>query len=187
MNTKAINWKRAGIYLETSIKVLVEGKKRFLRFRISDVYGEIEALTNLDFESKVLHEAGWFSKEDFYCNTADDSKVKIERYIDSLPVVDGVRVLEDTIWCKEGDSFEIDWDWDWKTMKHSKAEMLATGVEFTIIARGDKKYSILSDYDMKGKEQEKFDELTLVDEDKVLYTLHRLSKQIFDYMNKYGW
>lgn len=186
MNTKAINWRRAGIYLETSIKVLVEGKRRFLRFRISDTYGELSVSSNMDFESKVLHETEWFSNEDFCGDNTAESKAEIEQYINFLPVVNDVRVLEDVIWCRFG-SFELDWDWDWKTMKHSKAEMLSTGVGFTILARGDKKYSILSDYDMKGKEQEKFDELALVDEDKVLYTLHRLSKEMFDYMNKYGW
>lgn len=177
MNNKAINWKRAGIYLETSIKVLVEGKRRFLRFRISDTYDEISVSSNLDFESKALHEDKWFSNEDFCGDNTAESKVKIEQYINSLPAVNEVRILEDTIWCQFG-SFELDWDRDWRNMNRSKVEMLSTGVELEIIKEG-KKYIILSD--------KHIDALARVSEDKVLYTLHRLSKEMFDYMNKYGW
>ena len=51
-----INWRTVGYMKEASVRVMVEGKKRHLRFRVE----EDEVLSNLHLEAKVLFNHLWF-------------------------------------------------------------------------------------------------------------------------------
>ena len=135
MTTK-IKWKISGRSFKTTLRVMVEGKKRYLRFRV-DVEDQ-EVLSNLHLEAKVLFNHLWFEIE------ALKGKESVEAFLskldcctgtsgditeDSLPILDGI------IYCDEENynSFEVAYDFDWYEKAYSDADVLTTGDVIEII------------------------------------------------------
>jgi hypothetical protein len=115
MATK-IKWKISGRSFKTTIRVMVEGKKRYLRFRV-DVEDQ-EVLSNLHLEAKVLSNHLWFEIE------ALKGKESVEAFLSKLDcctgtsgdtTTDGLPILDGIIYCDEENynSFEVAYDFDW--------------------------------------------------------------------------
>ena len=125
MATK-IKWKAVGHMNEATIRVMVEGKKRYLRFRVE----EDEVLSNLHLEAKVLFNHLWFEIPVL------QGKESVEAFLSKLDITtDGLPILGDIIYCDEENynSFEVAYDFDWPEKAYSDADVLTTGDVIEII------------------------------------------------------
>lgn len=85
MTTK-IKWRTVGNMMTTTIKVMVEGKKRYLRFRVEDQ----EVISNLHLESKVLFNHLWFGMDVL------QGKESVEAFLSKLDLTtgDGIEIIK---------------------------------------------------------------------------------------------
>lgn len=171
-----INWIPSGRSFKTSIKVMVEGKKRYLRFRVE----EDEVTSNLHLEAKVLFNHMWFeievlkgkesveaflSKLDCYAGTSGDT------------TTDGLPILSDIIYCDEENynSFEVAYDFDWYEKAYSDVDVLTTGDVIEIIKSPNNPGHFILAFGGNSVEYP---------QDQVLYELHRMARDI---VNNHKW
>lgn len=150
MATK-IKWRTVGHMNKATIRIMVEGKKRYLRFRVE----EDEVLSNLHLEAKVLFNHLWFE----------------------IPVLQGKESVEaflsklDIIYCDEENynSFEVAYDFDWYEKAYSDADVLTTGDIIEIIKSPNNPGHFILAFDGNPVEYP---------QDRVLYELHRMARDI---------
>ena len=167
MTTK-INWKISGRSFKTSIKVMVEGKKRYLRFRVE----EDEVLSNLHLEAKVLFNHLWSGIEVL------KGKESVEAFLSKLETTtEGLPILDDIIYCDEENynSFEVAYDFDWYEKAYSDVDVLTTGDVIEIIKSPNNPGHFILAYDGQPTEYP---------QDRVLYELHRMARNI---VNNHKW
>lgn len=166
-----LRWRTVGHMNEATIRVMVEGKKRYLRFRVE----EDEVLSNLHLEAKVLFNHLWFEIPVL------QGKESVEAFLSKLDITtDGLPILGDIIYCDEEyyNSFEVAYDFDWSKKVYSDAEVLTTGDVIKIIKSPNTPGHFLLAYD-DGEHI-----ATEVAEDRVLYELHRMARKI---VNEHKW
>ena len=165
-----IKWTPSGRSFKTSIKVMVEGKKRYLRFRV-DVEDE-EVTSNLHLEAKVLFNHLWSGIE------ALKGKESVEAFLSKLDTTtEGLPILDDIIYCDEENynSFEVAYDFDWQEKAYSDADVLTTGDRIEIIKSPNNSGHFILAYDGQPTEYP---------QDRVLYELHRMARKI---VNEHKW
>ena len=161
MATK-IKWKAVGHMNEATIRVMVEGKKRYLRFRVE----EDEVLSNLHLEAKVLFNHLWFEIPVL------QGKESVEAFLSKLDITtDGLPILGDIIYCDEENynSFEVAYDFDWPEKAYSDADVLTTGDVIEIIKSPNNPGHFILAFDGNPVEYP---------QDRVLYELHRMARDI---------
>lgn len=175
MATK-IKWRTVGHMNEATIRVMVEGKKRYLRFRVE----EDEVLSNLHLEAKVLFNHLWFGIEVL------KGKESVEAFLSKLDgctgtfgdtTTEGLPILDDIIYCNEEnyDSFEVAYDFDWYEKAYSDADVLTTGDVIEIIKSPNNPGHFILAFDGNPVEYP---------QDRVLYELHRMARDI---INNHKW
>lgn len=165
-----IKWKAVGHMNEATIRVMVEGKKRYLRFRV-DVEDQ-EVTSNLDLESKVLFNHLWHRIEVL------QGKESVEAFLSKLDVTtEGLLILDDVIYCDEENynSFEVAYDFDWYEKAYSDADVLTTGDVIEIIKSPNNPGYFILAFDGNPVEYP---------QDRVLYELHRMARDI---VNNHKW
>lgn len=168
--TTTIKWKAVGYMDEATIRVMVEGKKRYLRFRV-DVEDQ-EVTSNLDLESKVLFNHLWHRIEVL------QGKESVEAFLSKLDVTtEGLLILDDVIYCDEENynSFEVAYDFDWYEKAYSDADVLTTGDVIEIIKSPNNPGHFILAFDGNPVEYP---------QDRVLYHLHRMARDI---VNNHKW
>lgn len=167
MATK-IKWRTVGNMMTTTLRVMVEGKKRYLRFRVE----EDEVLSNLHLEAKVLFNHLWFRIE------ALKGKESVEAFLSKLDITeDGLPILDDIIYCDEEyyNSFVVAYDFDWYEKAYSDADVLTTRDVIEIIKSPNNPGHFILAYDGQPMEYP---------QDRVLYELHRMARDI---VNNHKW
>lgn len=165
-----IKWRTVGYMNEATIRVMVEGKKRYLRFRVE----EDEVLSNLHLEAKVLFNHLWFEIPVL------QGKESVEAFLSKLDCCtgtsgditeDSLPILDDIIYCDEEyyNSFEVAYDFDWSEKVYSDAEVLTTGDVIKIIKSPNNPGYFIITFE---------NHVTETSKDRVLYHLHRLAKDI---------
>lgn len=168
--TTTIKWRTVGHMNEATIRVMVEGKKRYLRFRV-DVEDQ-EVTSNLDLESKVLFNHLWHRIEVL------QGKESVEAFLSKLDVTtEGLLILDDVIYCDEENynSFEVAYDFDWYEKAYSDADVLTTGDVIEIIKSPNNPGHFILAFDGNPVEYP---------QDRVLYHLHRMARDI---VNNHKW
>lgn len=175
MATK-IKWVTSGRSFKTTLRVMVEGKKRYLRFRVE----EDEVLSNLHLEAKVLFNHLWFG----ICEAAGTpidvlkGKESVEAFLSKLDTTtEGLPILDDIIYCDEENynSFEVAYDFDWYEKAYSDADVLTTGDVIEIIKSPNNPGHFILAFDGNPVEYP---------QDRVLYELHRMARDI---VNNHKW
>lgn len=169
MATK-IKWRTVGHMNEATIRVMVEGKKRYLRFRV-DVEDQ-EVISNLHLEAKVLFNHMWFKIPVL------TSKESVEAFLSKLDITtEGLPILDDIIYCDEENynSFEVAYDFDWYEKAYSDADVLTTGDVIEIIRSPNNPGHFILAFDGNSTEYP---------QDRVLYELHRIARDI---VNNHKW
>ena len=169
MATK-INWRISGRSFKTTIRVMVEGKKRYLRFRV-DVEDQ-EVTSNLHLEAKVLFNHMWYQIEVL------QGKESVEAFLSKLGITEeGLPILDDIIYCDEENynSFEVAYDFDWYEKAYSDADVLTTGDVIEIIRSPNNPGHFILAFDGNSTEYP---------QDRVLYELHRMARDI---VNNHKW
>ena len=177
MATK-IKWEPSGRSFKTSIRVMVEGKKRYLRFRVD--MEDQEVISNLHLEAKVLFNHLWFE-----CPVLK-GKESVEAFLSKLDgctgtfgdtTTEGLPILDDIIYCDEEtyNSFEVAYDFDWYEKAYSDADVLTTGDVIEIIKSPNNPGHFILAYDGQPMEYP---------QDRVLYELHRMARKI---VNNHKW
>lgn len=169
MATK-INWKISGRSFKTTIRVMVEGKKRYLRFRV-DVEDQ-EVTSNLHLEAKVLFNHMWYQIEVL------KGKESVEAFLSKLDTTtEGLPILDDIIYCDEENynSFEVAYDFDWYEKAYSDADVLTTGDVIEIIKSPNNPGHFILAFDGNPVEYP---------QDRVLYELYRMARDI---VNNHKW
>lgn len=169
MATK-INWKISGRSFKTTIRVMVEGKKRYLRFRV-DVEDQ-EVTSNLHLEAKVLFNHMWYQIEVL------QGKESVEAFLSKLDITEeGLPILGDIIYCDEENynSFEVAYDFDWYEKAYSDADVLTTGDRMEIIKSPNNPGHFILAFGGNPIEYP---------QDRVLYELHRMARDI---INNHKW
>lgn len=167
MATK-IKWRTVANLMTTSIKVMVEGKKRYLRFRVEDQ----EVISNLHLESKVLFNHLWFGMDVL------QGKESVEAFLSRLDVTtEGLLILDDVIYCDEENynSFEVGYDFDWYEKAYSTADVLTTKDTIEIIKSPNNPGHFILAFNGNSTEYP---------QDRVLYHLHRMAREI---VNNHKW
>lgn len=167
MATK-IKWRTVGHMNEATIRVMVEGKKRYLRFRVEDQ----EVISNLELESKVLFNHLWFGMDVL------KGKESVEAFLSRLDITtEGLPILDDVIYCDEEyyNSFEVAYDFDWYEKAYSEADVLTTGDDIEIIKSPTNPGHFILAFDDNSAEYP---------QDRVLYHLHRMAREI---VNNHKW
>lgn len=168
--TTTIKWKAVGHMNEATIRVMVEGKKRYLRFRVE----EDEVLSNLHLEAKVLFNHLWFEIPVL------QGKESVEAFLSKLDCCtgtsgditeDGLPILDGIIYCDEENynSFEVAYDFDWYEKAYSDADVLTTGDVIEIIKSPNNPGHFILAFDGNPVEYP---------QDRVLYHLHRMARDI---------
>lgn len=178
MATK-IKWRTVGNLMTTSIKVMVEGKKRYLRLRVEDQ----EVISNLELESKVLFNHLWHGIE------ALQGKESVEAFLSKLDITEeGLPILDDVIYCDEENynSFEVAYDFDWYEKAYSDADVLTTGDVIEIIKSPTNPGHFILAFDGLHTEPRPFGDgnSTEYPQDRVIYHLHRMAREI---VNNHKW
>lgn len=156
-----LRWRTVGYMKEASVRVMVEGKKRHLRFRVEPD----RVISNLHLESKVLFNHLWF--EIPLMGTGS-----VEAFLSKLAVdSSGALYLDDIIYCDEENynSFEVAYDFDWYEKAYSDADVLTTGDVIQIIKSPNNSGYFIITFE---------NHVTETSKDRVLYHLHRLAKDI---------
>ena len=169
MATK-IKWRTVGYMNEATIRVMVEGKKRYLRFRV-DVEDQ-EVISNLHLEAKVLFNHLCTGSRYF------KGKESVEAFLSKLDVTtEGLLILDDVIYCDEENynSFEVAYDFDWYEKAYSDADVLTTGDVIEIIKSPNNPGHFILAFDGNPVEYP---------QDRVLYHLHRMARDI---VNNHKW
>lgn len=154
--------------MTTTIKVMVEGKKRYVRFRVE----EDEVISNLHLESKVLFNHLWFGID------ALQGKESVEAFLSKLDITeDGLPILDDVIYCDEENynSFEVAYDFDWYEKAYSDADVLTTGDVIEIIKSPNNPGHFILAFNGNPTEYP---------QDRVIYHLHRMAREI---VNNHKW
>lgn len=163
-----LRWRTVGHMNEATIRVMVEGKKRYLRFRVE----EDEVLSNLHLEAKVLFNHLWFGIEVL------QGKESVEAFLSKLDTTpEGLPILDDIIYCDEENynSFEVAYDFDWYEKAYSDADVLTTGDVIEIIKSPNNPGHFILAFDGNPVEYP---------QDRVLYELHRMARDI---VNNHKW
>lgn len=163
-----LRWKTVGRMNEATIRVMVEGKKRYLRFRVE----EDEVLSNLHLEAKVLYSHLWWKLPVL------QGKESVEAFLSKLDITeDGLPILDDIIYCDEENynSFEVAYDFDWYEKAYSDADVLTTGDVIEIIKSPNNPGHFILAFDGNPVEYP---------QDRVLYELHRMARDI---VNNHKW
>ena len=169
MATK-IKWTPSGRSYKTSVRVMVEGKKRYLRFRV-DVEDQ-EVISNLHLEAKVLFNHLWQEIPVL------KGKESVEAFLSKLDITeDGLPILDDIIYCDEENynSFEVAYDFDWYEKAYSDADVLVTGDVLEIIKSPNNPGHFILAFGGNPVEYP---------QDRVLYELHRMARDI---VNNHKW
>lgn len=171
-----IKWKAVGRMNEATIRVMVEGKKRYLRFRVE----EDEVLSNLHLEAKVLFNHLWFEMGLPAASRIPVLKGKesVEAFLSKLDTTtEGLPILDDIIYCDEENynSFEVAYDFDWYEKAYSDADVLTTGDVIEIIKSPNNPGHFILAFDGNPVEYP---------QDRVLYELHRMARDI---INNHKW
>ena len=167
MATK-ITWRKVGYMEETTIKVIVEGKKRYLRFRVEPE----RVISNLDLEAKVLFNHRWFEIPVL------NGKESVEAFLSKLDATtEGLPILDDIIYCNEEyyNSFELDYYPNWMDKAYSDASIFTTGDEIEIIKSPNNPGHFILAFGGNSVEYP---------QDRVLYELHRMAREI---VNEHKW
>lgn len=157
---------------------MVEGKKRYLRFRV-DVEDQ-EVLSNLHLEAKVLFNHMWFKIPVL------KGKESVEAFLSKLDccagtsgdtTTEGLHILDDIIYCDEENynSFEVAYDFDWYEKAYSDADVLTTGDVIEIIKSPNNPGHFILAFNGNSTEYP---------QDQVLYHLHRMARDI---VNNHKW
>lgn len=163
MATK-IKWRTVGRMNEVAIRVMVEGKKRYLRFRVE----EDEVISNLYLEAKVLFNHLWFE-----CPVLK-GKESVEAFLSKLDITEeGLPICDDIIYCDEEyyNSFVVAYDFDWYEKAYSTADVDTTGDVIEIIKSPNNPGHFILAFDGNPVEYP---------QDRVLYELHRMARKIVD-------
>jgi hypothetical protein len=153
---------------EATIRVMVEGKRRYLRFRVE----EDEVLSNLHLEAKVLFNHLWFEIPVL------KGKESVEAFLSKLDITaEGLPILDDIIYCDEENynSFEVAYDFDWYEKAYSDADVLTTGDVIEIIKSPNNPGHFILAFDGNPVEYS---------QDQVIYHLHRMARKI---VNHHKW
>lgn len=153
---------------EATIRVMVEGKKRYVRFRVE----EDEVISNLYLESKVLFNHLWYGID------ALQGKESVEAFLSKLDITEeGLPILDDVVYCDEENynSFEVAYDFDWYEKAYSDADVLTTGDVIEIIKSPNNPGHFILAFDGNSAEYP---------QDRVLYHLHRMAREI---VNNHKW
>lgn len=167
MATK-IKWRTVGNMMTTTLRVMVEGKKRYLRFRVE----EDEVISNLYLEAKVLFNHLWFE-----CPVLK-GKESVEAFLSKLDITeDGLPILDDIIYCDEEyyNSFVVAYDFDWYEKAYSTADVDTTGDVIEIIKSPNNPGHFILAYDGQPMEYP---------QDQVIYHLRRMARDI---VNNHKW
>lgn len=163
-----LRWRTVGHMNEATIRVMVEGKKRYLRFRVE----EDEVLSNLHLEAKVLFNHLWFGIEVL------KGKESVEAFLSKLDITtDGLPILDGIIYCDEENynSFEVAYDFDWYEKAYSDVDVLTTGDVIEITKSPNNPGHFILAFNGNSTEYP---------QDRVLYHLHRMAREI---VNNHKW
>ena len=174
-----LRWRTVGHMNEATIRVMVEGKKRYLRFRVEDQ----EVISNLELESKVLFNHLWHGIEVL------QGKESVEAFLSRLDITtEGLPILDDVIYCDEEyyNSFEVAYDFDWYEKAYSTADVLTTGDVIEIIKSPTNPGYFILAFDGLHTEPRPFGDgnSTELPQDRVIYHLHRMAREI---VNNHKW
>lgn len=167
MATK-IRWRTVGHMSEATIRVMVEGKKRYLRFRVE----EDEVISNLYLEANVLFNHLWFEI------AVLKGKESVEAFLSKLGITEeGLPILDDIIYCDEEyyNSFVVAYDFDWYEKAYSTADVDTTGDVIEIIRSPNNPGHFILAFGGNSTEYP---------QDRVIYELHRMARDI---VNNHKW